>query len=70
MHKTKPKSLALWVSLSAALCGCASSPAPLPVGQVVVAPQVTAPPVPTLVQQTPARPTGYFRRATLDALQQ
>lgn len=31
--------------------------------------QVEAPPVPTLVQQTPARPVGFFRKLVLDALQ-
>lgn len=51
----------LWLS------GCSTAPA-MP-GAVVEAPQVQLPPVPTLVQQTPARPVGYFRKLVLDALQ-
>lgn len=62
--------LAFVASLSAALCGCASSPSPQPVGRVVVAPQVKRPPAPTLVQQTQPRPTGYFQQEILRALEQ
>lgn len=37
-------------------------------GAVVVAPQVTQPAPPKLVQETPPRPTGYYRKKILDAL--
>ena len=66
MPLPRAKLLVLNLSLPLALCACASSPAP--VGRVVVAPQVALPPVPTLVQQTLPKPTGYFQSQTLDAL--
>ncbi len=69
MKKLSHKSL-LTIAVSAALLslsGCSTAPAMS--GAVVEAPQVQLPPVPTLVQQTPARPVGYFRKLVLDALQ-
>ena len=66
MPMLKLKSLALLVSCATALCACASSPPQ--VGAVVVAPQVTQPAPPKLVQETPPRPTGYYRKKILDAL--
>lgn len=47
------------------LFGCASSPSP---GAVVEAPQVKRPPPPSAVTLLPAKPLGYFRQQTLDAL--
>lgn len=70
MPPTPKRSLALLVSLTAALSGCALSPKPVPVGRVVVAPQVKQPPVPALVQQTQPKPTGYFQRAMRQALEE
>ena len=67
MQMRKLKLSALLASLSLALYGCASSPRP---GVVVEAPQVTQPPIPKIVQETPARPTGYYRQKILDALAQ
>ena len=61
---------ALLVSLSIALCACASSPSQPSVGLVVEAPKVVLPPVPKLVKETPPKPTGYFQKAILDALEQ
>lgn len=69
MKKLSHRSL-LTISVSAvllSLSGCVTAPE-MP-GAVVEAPQVKAPPPPTLVQQTPARPVGYFRKKVLDALQ-
>lgn len=69
MRKLSPRSL-MTISASAALLwlsGCATAPA-MP-GAVVEAPQVVLPPPPDLVQKTPARPVGYFRKLVLDALQ-
>ena len=69
MRKLSHKSL-LTIAVSAALLslsGCATAPA-MP-GAVVETPQVVVPPPPKLVQQTPARPVGYFRKLVLDALQ-
>jgi len=62
--------LALTTSSSVLLLyvsGC--STAPVMPGVVVEAPQVVQPPPPKLVQETPARPVGYFRKLLLDALQ-
>ena len=67
MLMRKLKSSALLASLSAALYGCVSSPEP---GTVVEAPQVKEPPIPQVVLETPARPTGYYRQKILDALTQ
>ena len=62
--------LALTTSSSALLlCVSACSTAPVVPGVVVDAPQVKQPPPPELVQKTPARPVGYFRKLVLDALQ-
>lgn len=69
MRKLSHKSL-LAIGASALLLlssGCATAPA-MP-GAVVEAPQVVQPPLPKLVQETPARPVGYFRKLVLDALQ-
>ena len=66
MQMRKLKLIALLASCVIALYGCASSPRP---GVVVEAPQVTPPPVPKIVQETPARPTGYYRQKILDALE-
>lgn len=49
------------------LSGCGAAPE-MP-GQVVEAPQVKEPEPPKLVEQTPARPVGYYRKLVLDALQ-
>lgn len=70
MPQHNKKLIACVAILSSALCGCASSPSLPPVGRVVVAPQVTRPPLPTLVQQTLPRPTGYYQKAIRDALEQ
>ena len=51
------------------LCASGCTTAPVNPGQVVEAPQVKRPPPPKLVQETPARPVGYFRKLVLDALQ-
>lgn len=65
------KSFAFAASCSAILCGCASSPSHQPpVGLVVQAPQVTRPPAPALVRQTPPRLTGYYQQEILRALSQ
>lgn len=68
MQMRKLKLIALLASLSLALCACGSSP--VQPGVVVEAPQVTQPPAPKIVQETPARPTGYYRQKILDALAQ
>lgn len=65
MQMRELRLIALLASCVIALYGCASSP-----GVVVEAPQVTQPPVPKIVQETPARPTGYYRQKILDALAQ
>ena len=67
MQMQKLRLSALLASCVIALYGCVSSPRP---GIVVEAPQVTQPPVPKIVQETPARPTGYYRQKILDALAQ
>lgn len=59
MNKLKNKSPLLLLSIVASLCGCASTPAPVP-GVVVEAPKLTPPKVPAVVQETQPRPTGYF----------
>ena len=62
--------LALTTSCSALLlCVSGCSTAPVMPGAVVEAPQIKPPPPPDLVQETPARPVGYFRKLVLDALQ-
>jgi hypothetical protein len=68
MQHTKKRSLiylAACVALPALLAACAT-PTPLNAGAVVVAPQVTLPPPPTLVQQTQPLPAGYFQRRLAD----
>lgn len=44
---------------------CATPTAP-DVGVVVQAPKAQLPPVPAVVQQTPAKPAGYFQRSLAD----
>ena len=46
------------------LAGCATPVSP-DVGRVVVAPQIQPPPVPLIVQQTPAKTAGYFQSLLL-----
>ena len=67
MQMQKQRLSALLASCVIALSGCVSSPRP---GAVVEAPQVTPPPVPKIVQETPERPVGYYRQKILDALAQ
>lgn len=62
----------LWLSIKltfavwlAVLAGCAT-PTPPDVGAVVVAPKVTLPPVPTVVQQTLPRPVGFYQKILAD----
>lgn len=47
------------------LAGCAT-PTPPNVGRVVVAPMLTLPPVPLIVQQTAPKSAGYFQQSFLD----
>ena len=58
---------ALLASLLTGLYGCASSPNP---GSVVVAPQVTQPPLPALVLEVEPKPAGYYQNQILNALEQ
>lgn len=50
------------------LVGCATQTAvkPVDVGAVVVAPRVTLPPLPQVVQETEPKPAGFFQRSLLD----
>ena len=52
--------------LAPCLSGCGA--APVVPGQVVEPLQVKEPEPPKLVEQTPARPMGYYRKLVLDAL--
>lgn len=47
------------------LGGCATR-TPLDVGQVVVAPKVSLPPPPVIVQTTQPKPVGYFQQSLVD----
>lgn len=47
------------------LGGCATR-TPLDVGQVVVAPKVSLPPPPVIVQATQPKPVGYFQNSLLN----
>lgn len=69
MEKLSRKSLLMIASSAVLLCASGCSTAPVMPGVVVDAPQVKQPPPPELVQKTPARPVGYFRKLVLDALQ-
>ncbi len=49
------------------LCGCATRTSKPPnAGAVVIAPRVTLPPPPLLVQQTEPKPVGYFLSSYLN----
>ena len=70
-HTPKPLQACLiaCAALLALLAGCAtqtSNLVPPHAGAVVVAPRVNMPPPPTLVQQTPPKPVGYFQQSLLD----
>ncbi len=54
----------LLLGVTAFLVGCAT-PTRAPVGAVVIAPKVSLPPPPLLVQQTEPKPVGYFQRLLL-----
>lgn len=68
MLKPKPLLLICGLSLAASLSGCATSQ--VQPGAVVEAPQVQQPEAPALVKQTEPKPSGYFQKAILSALQQ
>lgn len=59
--------LAFMLLLLLAVAGCATPTRP-DVGAVVIAPKVQLPPMPTLVQQNPAYPAGFFLQSFLDFL--
>ena len=65
-HTPKPLQACLIACalLPGLLAGCAT-PTPLTAGAVVVAPKVTLPPPPPLVQQTMPKPVGYFQNSYL-----
>ena len=50
------------------LCVSGCKTVPVMPGAVVDAPQVEEPAQAKLVQETPARPVGYYRKLVLDAL--
>lgn len=57
--------LAVYVSSLVPLGGCATPTPPPDVGRVVIAPQVTLPAPPVLVQTTEPKPVGYFHSRLL-----
>ena len=67
MQRHKLKLIALLVSLSIGLYGCASSP--VQVGHVVEAPQLKEQKLPQVVLDTPTKPTGYYSQKILNALE-
>jgi hypothetical protein len=60
MQTLSLRSLIAWLLTLALACGCAT-PTPLDAGVVVVAPARKTPPPPMVVQETPAKPVGYFQ---------
>ena len=65
MKKLSLICLVAFVSLLALLGGCATQ-MPLDVGQVVVAPKVQLPALPTIVQQTEPKPAGFYQNSLLN----
>ncbi len=67
MQSTKKLSRVCLIAcvLPLALLAACATPAPPNAGAVVVAPRVTLPPPPLLVQQTEPKPVGYFQSRLL-----
>ena len=65
MKKLSLICLLAFASLLVLLGGCATQ-TPLDVGQVVVAPKVQLPALPTIVQETQPKPAGYFQQSLVD----
>lgn len=68
MLMLKNKLPLLLMALVASLSGCGSTPALTEPGVVVEAPKLKAPKVPAMVQETQAKPTGYFLTGMRKAL--
>ena len=62
--KPSRRMLPVCAPLLALLAACAT-PTPPNAGAVVIAPRVTLPPPPLLVQQTSPKPVGYFQSLLL-----